>query len=314
MKSSLTIAVAAVAVSLLTTLAVLQLSGNFRATDAPAVGAIAGTSAGASVGTESAAASANALLVLTDQVSALEVSLAQEQQGRLMLQRDLADQQELLAQLRSAVTDSVPGSAALDTDIPQDAVHADVARDGDAIGAPETRADRGTLETVALQAAGVDDNQIQDLLRRQDAFTLAELDIRDQAARDGWLDGEEFNLRLAEELTNRQIAEVDFQAELSLNQWDRYLYNSGRSNRVAIASVLSGSAAADVQIARGDKIISYAGTPVFILRDLQQATRAGQRGETVIVRVLRAGEILDLAIPRGPLGVTLAAQRVDPDA
>lgn len=56
------------------------------------------------------------------------------------------------------------------------------------------------------------------------------------------------------------------------------------------------------------------GTRIFSYPELLNTTRDGERGEYIVMRVQRMGQTLELSLPRGPLGVRLKTDRIDPDA
>jgi len=163
--------------------------------------------------------------------------------------------------------------------------------------------------TASLIAAGLDPQSADDILARRDAFQLARLELLDQAAREGWSDSEQLDERLA----SLEETRPDLRDELGDDAYDRYLFEEGGNNRVGVASVIPGSAAAMAGIVPGDIVLSYAGQRLFRLRELQGATREGARGEYVQMSVVRNGELIAVDLPRGPLGVTLDGQRRAPD-
>ena len=160
----------------------------------------------------------------------------------------------------------------------------------------------------SLVAAGLDEQSAAEVRRRRDEFELARLELFDRAAREGWLESE----RLDTELAALENARPDLRDELGDEAYDRYLFEEGERNRVAIASIIGGSAADLAGFEIGDVVIRYAGERVFRTRELQAATRSGVRGETVQVEVRRGDEPLGLSVPRGPLGVTLRGRRLPP--
>ena len=190
-------------------------------------------------------------------------------------------------------------AANLDIDsIPNDALH--------------SRA-RGSANTPREQyqnllAAGIDQQSAEDIQQRSDSNQLARLELYDQATREGWLDSDDFSKRLSELESGR----VDIRLELGDANYDRYLFAAGRNNRVAIASVIGGSAAQLAGIISGDRVLSYANQRVFTMRELQGATREGSRGEYVQITLQRDLDTVVTELPRGPLGVTLAGSRFDP--
>jgi S1-C subfamily serine protease len=94
--------------------------------------------------------------------------------------------------------------------------------------------------------------------------------------------------------------------------YDWFLYAAGRSNRVKVEGVLGGSAAADAGFRSGDVIVSYDGERIFKPGALVQGTLGGRLGDHVDVEVMRGGELVSLRVPRGPLGVRLGRDTVEP--
>jgi hypothetical protein len=92
--------------------------------------------------------------------------------------------------------------------------------------------------------------------------------------------------------------------ELGDVEYERYLTATGRPTQVQVGNVLASSAAERAGLQPGDRILSYAGTRVFDMRELNALTTEGSAGETVTVEVRRNGETVQLQVPRGPLGMT----------
>lgn len=208
-----------------------------------------------------------------------------------------------------STTDAGAGLAAADGDagaIPLTSPAADRDATGEAGQGRFAAASRSAYDR--LVAAGVDTQTASNLQNRIDQQDLARLELIDQASREGWRDSEEFDRQLA----TLEADQVDLRSELGDEGFDRYLYESGGSNRVGVGSVITGSAADQAGLQPGDRVISYADQRVFSLRELQQATRAGQRGEVVQVTVQRDGSEVVVSVPRGPLGITLQPERVEP--
>jgi len=232
------------------------------------------------------------LVVMEQALDTLREELRLEQQSTLALQSELlqirnSPRQQSSEELLSASGEE-EGVQALTTPLP----------------------DTGSTDTeisneLAMLAAGVDPDTAREITARMDQYTLAQLEVRDTASREGWLDSDDYAQRSAAALPEP----VDIRAELGDDVWEQYLYSIGRANRVRVASVLAGSAADTAGLKAGDLLLSYAGNNVFTTFELQRATREGERGEPVNVRLDRAGSILDVSIPRGPLGVTLSPER-----
>jgi membrane-associated protease RseP (regulator of RpoE activity) len=164
-------------------------------------------------------------------------------------------------------------------------------------------------ERDALLRAGVTPEVADDLVWRRSQLSLARLELRDEAARDGWLG----TARYREELGRINEQQVSVEDEIGLDAYDRYLFETGQSNRVAVDSVLPGSAGEESGLQAGDVIERYGEARVLDFQDLRAATSAGERGELVPVAVRRNGQLLELWLPRGPIGIGLDAARLDPN-
>ena len=159
-----------------------------------------------------------------------------------------------------------------------------------------------------MLAAGIDEQTARDLQNRRDQHQLARLELFDQAAREGWDESEVLSEKLAELDAKR----INLRDEIGDDAYDRLLFESGDPNRVSIASVISGSAAEIAGLEVGDLITNYDNERVFNVRELQQATRSGTKGEYVQILFDRGGRLLSADIPRGPMGVTLSTSTVMP--
>jgi hypothetical protein len=92
--------------------------------------------------------------------------------------------------------------------------------------------------------------------------------------------------------------------ELGDTEFEQYLGALGRSTSIGVRDVLASSPAESAGLQVGDEIVSYGGTRVFDMRDLNRLTFEGQLGEPVIVEVLRDGRQVQMVLPRGPVGIT----------
>ena len=160
----------------------------------------------------------------------------------------------------------------------------------------------------ALVQAGLADEAATELIRRQGEQSLARLDLRDIAAREGWLGTD----RYREEVARLNEGNVDLREELGDEVYDRYLYTAGEDNRVRVDGIIPGSVGEMAGLAPGDLIETYAGEPIFTFSDLREATTGGERGELVQVRVRRGTQTFDAWVARGPLGVQLDSGRAEP--
>jgi C-terminal processing protease CtpA/Prc len=164
------------------------------------------------------------------------------------------------------------------------------------------------VTTDNLVKAGLDRELAADIVRRRNEIDMKLLELRDRAAREAYLGTE----RYAEELNDLREQNIPLRDEIGEDYYDNYLFASGRTNRVRVASVMIGSPAEMSGMLDGDMILSYDNRRMFNWNELQEATSLGERGEYVNVTVLRNGELVNLWMPRGPLGVRLGAARVKP--
>ncbi len=164
------------------------------------------------------------------------------------------------------------------------------------------------LTTDNLIKSGVDTDTANELVATWNRYQLEQLELRDTASREGWLGSEEFR----EKVLALGESQKSLREEIGDQKYDQYLYESGQPNRVAVSSVIAGSSAESAGLRSGDIISEYAGKRTFTSRELQSATRDGTRDETVSIQVLRDGERIELNVPRGPLGIMLDVERVEP--
>lgn len=173
---------------------------------------------------------------------------------------------------------------------------------------PDVNATPLSEPTEAMVALGVSPQVAADIKRRVDQADLARLQLRDQAAREGWLGTD----RYMEELSKVDGDAQKLRDELGDETYDKFLYSTGQINRVQVAGVLDGSAAATAGIRASDTIFAYAGKRIFSWDELRAATADGAAGEYVSVTVLRDDTPVEFLVPRGPLGVKLEATRQRP--
>jgi hypothetical protein len=160
-----------------------------------------------------------------------------------------------------------------------------------------------------LVKAGIEVWRADEIARKQSQWALARLELRDKAVREDYLRSPQYRQEMRELLNS----EPSVRDEIGTDLYDKYLYQSGQNNRVAVSSIMAGSAAEQAGMRSGDLILSYNDQRLFDSRQLQNLTTAGERGETISVTVARGGNEIALALPRGPLGVGLQAASADPE-
>lgn len=160
-----------------------------------------------------------------------------------------------------------------------------------------------------LIAAGIDVFTAEDIAYKQSETQLKRLELRDAALREDFMGSD----RYREELAKIRQSEIRIRDEISDESYDKYLFYTGQSNRIAVSSVMLGSAAEQSGIHAGDVIVRYENEPLYNYRDLRAATIQGERGEIIDLTVVRDGALITVSIPRGPLGVRLNSVRMNPD-
>jgi membrane-associated protease RseP (regulator of RpoE activity) len=169
---------------------------------------------------------------------------------------------------------------------------------------PQTSQQRREL----LVKAGVSPDQADEIVWRQAQLTLSRLELRDTATREGWLRTK----RYRDELRQLNEDDVSLRDEIGDSAYDRWLYLSGEDNRIAVDGVIPGSAGEQAGLQPGDIVETYDGEQVLDFQDLRGATSRGERDQLVPVRVRRDDDVVELWIPRGPIGIQLDTSRVEP--
>lgn len=164
------------------------------------------------------------------------------------------------------------------------------------------------VTTDNLVKAGIDMELAADIVRRRNEIDLKLLELRDRASRQGYFGTE----RYAEEVQELRDQSPSLRDEIGDEYYDNYLFTTRQNNRVRAVSVMMGSPAELSGMKDGDLILNYDNRQLFNWNELQDATSKGERGEYVNVTVMRNGQLHNLWIPRGPLGIRLGAVRVKP--
>lgn len=171
-----------------------------------------------------------------------------------------------------------------------------------------THSNEPVFDEDALRAAGLSMTMVKQTRERFEQLEMDRLFLRDRAIREGWMGTTRYTAEV-EKLEGRR---EDINNSLGDDGYDAYLYATNQPNRVLIREMLQGSPAKAAGLQSGDMVLNYDGKRMFTTRDLQTATTGGPAGESVPVRIQRNGQIMDLYIPRGPLGVYLDADSVKP--
>ena len=228
---------------------------------------------------------------LENRVAALERSLVEERQARQLLQDELLF---LTAELERIAAPESGTEATLQSATGED-------DGGSQAGRPDRRS-RFSVEARVerLLEAGFLPGQAEWIARREQELQMQALRARFEAERSGepidWME-------------NRSLAADTLRDELGDADYERYLEASGRSTSVSVSSVIESSPAQAAGFKPGDEIVRYDGERVFSMTDLTRQTMAGEPGENIIVDVMRDGNLVQIVMPRGPVGITGGRRR-----
>ncbi len=159
-----------------------------------------------------------------------------------------------------------------------------------------------------LIAAGLDSFTAEQIARRISESDLMTLELRDKAIREGYIGSQQYR----EEMMAARQDRVSVRDEIDESTYDRYLYFSGQSNRIAVSTVMLGSAAENSGIEAGDVLLRYEDKALYKTGDIRGLTSQGERSDIVDVTLLRNGNQMMVSVPRGPLGVRLSPIRIAP--
>ena len=241
------------------------------------------------------ASQGNSVDALRRQVDALQARVEKLQREQRALQQQLQSQpgSPVLEELRF---DEGPGSL----DAAEEVENADYEEPV----APATPRERAIASrSRRVEEAGLTTEEYVEMERLADS-------IRQQQV-------EEDYLRRREAYNRSGYApqrEDRLRAELGDDAYERYLYATGRPNRVSIGEVLPGSAAEQAGLAPGDVILNFDGEQVFSFSEVRKLTYRGEPGEAVLLEVRRGDDsTYQVSIPRGPLGITGRGLREVPE-
>lgn len=160
-----------------------------------------------------------------------------------------------------------------------------------------------------LLTIGVGDDNALRIQRLSEKKEMDQLYLRNTAAREGWFGTEKY----FEKTRELDLSSNIYREELGDDKYDLFLYSSQLANRITVQSVLSGSPAENSGLQSGDYILSYDNQRVFNWSDLTSLTANGEAGENVEIEIQRNGQVFQYFIERGPLGIRLSSERIDPN-
>lgn len=161
-----------------------------------------------------------------------------------------------------------------------------------------------------LAAAGFTQQQVATLGRRRAEAQMQQVELDDRARREGWVNTPRYYQEL-----NAFSNDLDpIRQDLGDEAYERYLFAIGRPNRVTVGGVIETSPAEQSGLRAGDVIRSYAGERIFSNQQLTNLRSGGDSGAPVSVEVIREGVPLQITIPRGPMGIQIQMEVIDPTA
>jgi hypothetical protein len=225
-----------------------------------------------------------------EQLASLRQQLNQERQAREQLRARLETLQIRVEGLEHARSADTEATKSVIPSLPADTV-------------PVVKS-----SVQSLIEAGISEEQAIWLQERLDETELRQLYLRDRATREGWLNSSRYHKERQQYLNTV----TKLRDEVDNDVYDRLLYALGRANRVVIKDVIQNSVAGQYGLQGGDSIIEYDGQRIFNSNELSSLVTQGGSGVMTLVRVKRGGEILDIYLPRGPLGIRMSATRIQP--
>lgn len=229
-------------------------------------------------------------LPVDERVSALEQAVRQEQYARQLLQEEVMILTEELDELRGGIAPTPVTDTASDTRSDRES---EASREDRRSRYARRRSPEGRIER--LVEAGIDVGLADWIIQREEELQMESLQARFEAGRNG-----EPNDFYREQFSTREV----LRQELGDDNYERYLTANGRPISVAISSVIGSSPAQAAGLQSGDEIMRYDGERVFSMTDINNATMAGEAGQNVVIDIVRDGLPMQVAMPRGPIGIT----------
>ncbi len=227
--------------------------------------------------------------VMESLIQTLDEEISERHFLAARLEEVRSEMTELQQNLRARFGTAFPGNAS-NTASPQP-------------GAP---ADQTIEERLA--ASGFTPQQIRTISRRVAETQMQQIELDDRARREGWIT----TSRYFEEFNNLVKGADTVRRDLGDDAYSHFLFAIGRPNRLTVGMVIETSPAEQAGLHLGDVIRSYAGERVFSSAQLTRLRSSGDKDMPVILEIVRDGEPMQIWIPRGPMGIQIQQNRVDP--
>jgi membrane-associated protease RseP (regulator of RpoE activity) len=243
---------------------------------------VSDVSAGSSVSDESRAA------VTPGRVAQLESALNAEIEQRAALEQRVADLVAAVEGLREAGAADAPAAPVRAADATGAAQSGAQAGAGRGPRGQETKEER----IARLVGAGFSPDRAAWIENRTSELTMQRIQAQYQRRR-----GESVDPALLDDAAGA------LRLELGDSEYERYLDALGMPTKVGVFNVIPSSPAEEAGLRAGDEILTYAGTRVFDMRELNNLTLEGATGQPVVLDIERDGQSLQLVMPRGPIGI-----------
>jgi hypothetical protein len=156
---------------------------------------------------------------------------------------------------------------------------------------------RDPVSVDRLVEAGMRPSEASEIVAAVDQIAYDRMKLRFEATRDGTLNSAEYRKALADIPDVRQFV----QEEYGDDAYDKYLYASGRPNRVIVTDVLQESPAQQLGLEAGDVLVALNDQRIYSSRDIMAI--ASESNGSVPLTVRRGDQILRYYVEPGPLGV-----------
>jgi len=237
---------------------------------------------------------------LESRIAQLEMDLSQEINKRQSLEKNLSELNTALQQ----------GNIKNQTNDDEDSGENNLNQEQTLTDVNEPKLTEPERNKKILLAMGVNNENAERIQQLAEKKEMEQLYLRNKAVREGWFGTEKY----FEKTRELDLSSNIYREELGDDAYDKFLYASHLTNRITVQSVLSESPAETAGLKPGDHILSYDNQRVFNWSDLTTLTANGEAGETVPLEVKRNEQTYQFFITRGPLGIRLSSERVNPES
>lgn len=227
---------------------------------------------------------------------ALESAVSAEREARQLLEDELLALYEELDSLGAAVVDETDEAAAMSAAEARELIRQQQGLQNRVTADGRSQAER---RVERLTTAGFSPARAEWIIQRESELRMEAMQARFEAMRTG-----EPNNPILGANPDSMLRD-----EIGDSEYEMYLRANNRPVNVGVAAVFDSSPAQAAGLQPGDEITHYDGNRVFSGLDLTRQAIAGDAGETVVVNIVRGGIPMQVAIPRGPLGVNIGGRR-----